>query len=336
MGTGAGAPPTGFHVALVPTAGEVSGRSVLRYTYVVSWCLRLIVTVTLLASACCRVAPPPFKSSPLAPKWSLSDVVKPKGVFLVLHGLNQDPRSLDQLSHELTLLGFHAFRPVLTGHLEKTAESFPPEYWLSDVKNGLQTIQKRYPDLPISILGYSLGGALATLAASETDPSHRPHSMVLIAPALSLRWPLDLITYLDLTPRSTLGSPSWAPEAYRRFATTPLFWYANTLDLYEQVETSPSIAELRSVPTLVILNPKDELVSPGGVRDWLAARQLQPAWGVHEINPKPSERTIPEHLMVDEHSLGATEWRTLLSDIRSFLETSEEKRNVLNRAAKAH
>jgi hypothetical protein len=86
----------------------------------------------------------------------------------------------------------------------------------------------------------------------------------------------------------------------------------------------------------VILNPKDELVSPGGVRDWIAARQLQPAWGVQEINPKPSERTIPEHLMVDEHSLGATEWRTLLSDIRSFLETSEEKRSVLNRAARTH
>ncbi len=311
----------------------VSGSSALRYTYVVSWCLRLIVTVTLLASACCRVAPPPFKSSPLAPKWSLSDVVKPRGVFLVLHGLNQDPRALDQLSCELTRLGFHAFRPVLAGHVEKTTESFAPELWLSDVKSAIETIQQRYPNLPISLLGYSLGGTLATLAASETNLSHRPHSMILIAPAISLRWPLDLLTYLTIVPHSTVGSPSLAPAGYRRFATTPLFWYANTLELYDRIDDSSSFRKLRSIPTLVLLNPEDELVSPSGTRAWIAGHDLQSTWTIQEVHQRPPERSFPAHLIIDEYSLGAAGWREMLLGIRSFLDSSADTKDEAPRSA---
>ncbi len=238
----------------------------------------------------------------------------------MIHGLNQDPRSLDALILELQRVGFHAYRPILAGHLEKTSEPFPSEVWVNETTAAIVAARKRYPNLPILLVGYSLGGALATLSASEPGEPPTPTAMVLIAPALSLRWPLDVAEYLDVTPRSVLEFPSLAPDGYRRFPDTPLFWYANTLDLYARADQLSDATKLHQIPTLVLLNPNDELVSDTGMITWISSRGLANSWTTKEITPKPTLRGLPAHLFIDEFTNGSASWSVMIGAIKNFLD----------------
>lgn len=280
----------------------------------------LLVTLLVLFAGCCRAHFHPTYSDPLTTQWFKSCAPTPRGVAVVIHGLNQDPRSLDALILELQRVGFHAYRPILAGHLEKTSEPFPSEVWVNETTAAIVAARKRYPNLPILLVGYSLGGALATLSASEPGEPPTPTAMVLIAPALSLRWPLDVAEYLDVTPRSVLEFPSLAPDGYRRFPDTPLFWYANTLDLYARADQLSDATKLHQIPTLVLLNPNDELVSDTGMITWISSRGLANSWTTKEITPKPTLRGLPAHLFIDEFTNGSASWSVMIGAIKNFLD----------------
>jgi alpha-beta hydrolase superfamily lysophospholipase len=91
-------------------------------------------------------------------------------------------------------------------------------------------MKQRFKDLPVVVVGYSLGGLVATYSL-DRNPEFRPDKMVLIAPALSLRLLPQLGYLLNIFPPLSMAIPNLAPPHYRRFAYTPLFWYRNTLDL---------------------------------------------------------------------------------------------------------
>jgi esterase/lipase len=216
-------------------------------------------------------------------------------------------------------MGFHAYRPVLSGHLEKTSSPFPPDQWITDARRSVDEAQNRYSRLPIFVLGYSLGGALATIIASESNSSTTPTAMILIAPAISLRWPLDVLEAINILPRSTLGFPSLTPIDYQRFSTTPLFWYSNTLEIYSRMNSLSGVERLKQTPTLILLNSSDELVSSNGVIEWVEEQDLAATWSAQEIVTQPKRRGLPAHLFIDRQTAGDAGWSSMIDSIASFI-----------------
>lgn len=242
----------------------------------------------------------------------------PKGVFIVIHGLNQEPCTMDPVALHLSSSGFHAYRITLRGHQEAGVPLFDAAAWEADLVEAYREMRVRYPKLPIHLLGYSLGGLLA---ARVTDhyPDVQPRSMVLIAPALSLRLLVQTSFALNLLPPLVSTIPNIAPRYYRRFARTPLFWYQNTLSLYSLTRTISTNSTLRNTPTLVFANPVDELVSYSGLVDWIRDNGLSPSWRTITLRPQPRDPFTPAHLIIDQRSLGAPHWKELHSHLADFL-----------------
>jgi hypothetical protein len=143
--------------------------------------------------------------------------------------------------------------------------------------------------------------------------------MIFIAPALSLRAPAQSAYLLQILPPLTISVPNIAPPYYRRFARTPLFWYRNTISLYSETRTLHSTPRLQSIPTLIIANPRDELVSLSGLREWVSDNSLVPRWQIEAVRPVRRDPFVPEHLLVDQSSFGADEWQRFKKLVEQFV-----------------
>jgi pimeloyl-ACP methyl ester carboxylesterase len=274
----------------------------------------------LVLSACCNLfGPTSYQPLPAQPP-EVVPARQPgaRGVFIVVHGLNQRPDTMHEITRLLGDLGYHTYRISLRGHEKHEEAPFPATAWIDDLHTACSLMHSRFPNSPLHILGYSLGG-LITTRAIDTHSSCNPKSMILIAPALSLRNLVQSGYLLAPFPQLTIAVPNIAPSLYRRFQHTPLFWYQNLFSLYSKTRTLASQAKLASLPTLVFANPRDELVSLTGLRDWIHNNSLEPNWHISPIHPKPRNPFIPEHVMIDPYSLGELEWQHLSASIRDFL-----------------
>lgn len=296
------------------------GARLVWHGYGVSVMKVLIVSlIALLVSGCVRAATPvppdPFEN----PRWTFSTASAPKGVFLVVHGLNLRPSALDPLCGFLAAQGYHSYRMTLRGHNEPTKEAFEAGEWQRDVVAAYTAARSRFPNLPTYVLGYSIGGLLLTNMIDVNPSLPVPQGMILLAPAISLRTIIDVSTALQIPPPLTWSIPNLAPRPYRRYELTPLFWYSNALALYSTMDSIQNAAHLKRIRTLVVLNPNDELVSESGTERWIEEHNLAPEWQIETIRPDTSERFLKEHIIIDGPSLGEREWKRLKALIRDFL-----------------
>ena len=281
----------------------------------------LIMVMFLLLSGCSATLPASPATPREASRWFVAAKQQPRGVFLIVHGLNLRPSAMDPLAEELAAHGYHVHRITLRGHNGRTTQIFDEKVWVREVAQSYHEIRARFPDLPTYVLGYSLGGLTLVTMLESIPPSDYPRAMVLLAPAISLRGPLDVLTTLRLPPPISWAFPSLAPQEYRRYDYTPLFWYSNTLALYREVDNLAQIERLAAIPTLVALNESDEIVSPDGTAQWIEDHHLAPAWQIEMVTTKNSEFPFKEHLVIDEASLGQAEWNRLREGILSFLKS---------------
>jgi esterase/lipase len=226
---------------------------------------------------------------------------------------------MDPLATELTSIGYHVHRVTLHGHNGESSQIFDERVWLHEVAQSYEEIRSRFPEIPTYVMGYSLGGLALMTMLDTVSPSNYPRGMILLAPAISLRGPLDVLTALHLPPPLPLAVPNLAPKEYRRYDETPLFWYSNTLSLYRKSESLKHIRSLAAIPTLVVLNNSDEIVSPGGTARWIKDHNLEHSWRIEIVKPESSKFSFKEHLIIDEASLGSTEWSRLRTLLANFL-----------------
>lgn len=285
----------------------------------------LLLLLALLASGCSMAPHPARHLEREEPHLFPSSIPKPRGVFLVIHGLNLRPSALNPISTALAQMGFHSYRMTLAGHNEVRDQPFDEGVWLEDVRKAYTDLRARFKTLPIFITGYSLGGLLATRILDSLPPADLPRGMILIAPALSLRSFPELASIFRLPPPWSLEIPNLAPRPYRRYPSTPLFWYSNTLTIYRDVQNLHHPNLLAQIPTLVFINPRDELISPRGVRDWIDENGMASTWRVQLIQPSVSSPLLAEHLMLDLDSLGEQEWTRMHTAIRDFLGETLQK-----------
>lgn len=232
---------------------------------------------------------------------------------------------MDALSAYFASQGFLVHRLTLPGHNEPTTETFEPSVWTSHVERAYTSARKDYGTLPTYVVGYSLGGLLATNLANSLPSSEKPAALILFAPALSLRTLPALASALHLPPALSWRTPNLAPRAYRRYPTTPTFWYANTLELHRDLQTLSDSSHVRDIPTLVLLNPRDELVSSSGIESWIDENGLRKSWRVVSVYPDSHASDVAEHLIIDEQSLGSSEWARVKNEIKIFLTSVPKK-----------
>ena len=241
-------------------------------------------------------------------------------VVLLTHGLNMKPAAMDALAVALQNQNMDVLRVALSGHnndldVFKAATRLQ---WIREIDDARQEAQEhaRGKNLPLSLVGYSIG-ALLSLDLMETSEHPRPpfHRMVLLAPALELRDRSKWIKLLGwLGDETTL--PSKSPPAYRAHPATPLAGYKALLKSYEILKEN-GIHRLSKVPTLILVDPKDELVSPKGLQEGISHL---PYWSLETIE-KTQAPLKPNfhHLMVDEASLGSAAWTQLRQRINQHL-----------------
>src|SRR6476661_9702148 len=105
---------------------------------------------------------------------------------LLLHGFGDTPQTLSLLAHRLHKTGYSVLVPLLPGH-GRSMRDFTrstADQWIGAAEQSLVAMRRRNADT--SIVGLSMGGALAVVLAARTDIS----ALVLIAPYLGM--PLQL------------------------------------------------------------------------------------------------------------------------------------------------
>ena len=238
------------------------------------------------------------------------------GVVVVVPGLNNKPAVMDSLVRRLNKSGFHCLRVSLyesrsSDHLSSEAIA---ERWIQEVEMAHSRLTKSYKRLPLFNLSYSLG-ALVTIRFLQMKKSALFRRMVLLAPALVLAKRASLIHFV--TPLSAFGLalPSLAPDAVRARSATPLREYAAMLRMVSEVESLAGAEKIGRIRTQLFLNPKDELVSYQGVRDWVQ-RNTSEAWTLDSI--RVGSKGAYQHLVVSKDALGKAAWKELAGKVTRF------------------
>jgi alpha-beta hydrolase superfamily lysophospholipase len=142
-----------------------------------------------------------FEGSPIYPAkfaqdWNRSyELVpegKPAGAAVFLHGLTDTPYSLRHIAKRYRDRGFVAVAPRLPAHGTVPAALTRVEWeeWMAATRLAVREARRRAgPGVPLHIVGFSNGGALAlkyALDAIENDQLARPDRLVLISPMIGI------------------------------------------------------------------------------------------------------------------------------------------------------
>jgi acylglycerol lipase len=117
--------------------------------------------------------------------WKEPDQDRPRGVILALHGFNDYSAGLTLPAHGLARRGFivYAFDQRGFGEAPQRGIWAGSEQMITDLKAAAKLLKEKYTNLPLYLLGESMGAAVIMSAAVENDPP-AADGLVLVAPAI--------------------------------------------------------------------------------------------------------------------------------------------------------
>jgi len=167
--------------------------------------------------------------------WNRSYVLepngKPKGAVVLLHGLTDSPYSMRNIAQRYAAHGFAAVVIRLPGHGTVPAglTNAAWEDWMAATRLAVREAKRLAPsDLPLHLVGYSNGGALAVKYATdalENPALARPDRLILLSPMIGVTrfarfagvagWPAVLPAFAKATWLSVV--PEFNPFKYNSF-----------------------------------------------------------------------------------------------------------------------
>nr|XP_002740295.1 PREDICTED: monoglyceride lipase-like [Saccoglossus kowalevskii] len=213
---------------------------------------------------------------------NLPDNSTPSALCLILHGVGEHCERYDTVAAPLTGSGIMVFAHDHVGHgqsegIRVDIKDF--NIYVRDTIQHVDRITEHYPNLPVFLIGHSMGGTVAILAAMERPDQFT--GMVLVAPAVVENpetattckvFMARILAYL--APQFEIGKiePKYIsrdPKEVERYATDPLVWHrgmkarwsVQTLEALKQLQENMS--EIK-VPFLVMQGDKDVLVESVG------------------------------------------------------------------------
>lgn len=171
--------------------------------------------------------------------------------ILFFHGLNNNADSFKPIMQFFQARGFETELIVLPGHAENRQEA-------RDFKNSLMIFDRKmkaYENEPYYAVAFS-HGALYLQLWMEKNPAHKPLKQVLLAPALYIHKQNLIKKLLNVLP-SFLFIKSLSPKDFRRYEIMNVWEYRI---LVHGMVTLQKMRSSFRVPTMVMIDPKDELV----------------------------------------------------------------------------
>lgn len=181
---------------------------------------------------------------------------------ILVHGIMSDHRAWHRVSAELEAKGFRVLAVDLAGHgASPRTRRYTPRGWAEDVVETVTPLLDGPPDL---LMGHSLGGLVASIAADRLAP----RTAVYVDPAFAfprgIRGALFKIGFA-LAPRPRRSAlvrwnPRWSPEDVEIELATLRDWDKRTILGF--ADSRPIVPPLRLVaPSLVVLAEKSLLIT---------------------------------------------------------------------------
>jgi esterase/lipase len=259
--------------------------------------------------------PEKFESSKFN-KWIPSAKEKPVSVSLLVHGLNFAPEKMDSIGKLLSDDGSEVLRISLKGHRgnEEEFKNVTRPDWILDIFNGYCEARQRADllGLPLNYVGYSLGGVLnMDLMNNFPEADVKYDHIIYFAPAAAITMKSYMVKMLNVFGSKYLV-PSFNEEDYRANCKgTPIVAYNSMFDSIDSVKKSGIKGS--DTPTLIIIDPDDELVSPAGLRSIIDVNNLT-NWSIYEFSNSSEKTKLKNkfhHLIVDEESVGPLNWQAI-------------------------
>ena len=219
--------------------------------------------------------------------WNYS---KPQHIVLGVHGFNDYSKSFERLAQYLvaeTQATVYAYDQRGFGANPQPGVWPGSEELINNLRHIAAQLRERHPDLPLTVIGESMGGAVVLIAASET-PGLTADQLILKAPAvwgaqsMPMYQRLSLYTMNLIAPEmsftgrglSSLGiRPTDDPEVSRDLSRDPLVIKATRVSslagLTELMGRAQTQTNLPSQRTLVLYGLRDRIIQPQPVCDWL-------------------------------------------------------------------
>ncbi|MBT6324466.1 MAG: hypothetical protein HOJ35_00715 [Bdellovibrionales bacterium] len=234
-----------------------------------------------------------------------------KGIVVLIHGLNNKPSSMNPLAKMSNEQGFDVLRVALEGHrgADDEIKKITQEKWQSTMYlsycHARKVAQKK--KVPLYFIGNSLGALTnLELMINQTKTKVDYKAMILFAPAISLRPYVYLIKALKFLGPDFL-IPSWTPKDYRSNDGTSNSAYNALFTNISKIEKSPW-DKISKVPTLVIIDPDDELIDLDDIQDLIKTKKMN-NWEILKIsNKKTLLKETYHHLIIDPLTVGKEEW----------------------------
>jgi esterase/lipase len=253
-----------------------------------------------------------------------------KAVVLVAHGLNLRAHALRDLYEPLRDRGATIVVLQLRGHARDAAadaqtreawKSLDASEWVEDWRSAVEraTELSAARGLPLAFLGYSLGALIHVYGLASGQLGRNPFvRQVLLAPALRVRSRTRLVLlFRPFGRRFTVRS--FAPPDVRSHDSTSMAAYESLFDLEAALSALPEPRRLK-IPTVVAVDPGDELVSHRRIVEWIDRNGLRPEWRVHTLaKDADTARSRIRHYVINERGLGAPAFRALTSLIADVL-----------------
>lgn len=253
-------------------------------------------------------------------RWFCASSTVPRGVVMLVHGLNQNPSSWRDMLEYLNSIDLHVYRLALQGHRGLGFDDMKrvsDEGWKSEIHTAVEEITRYFPNTPRILMGFSLG-CLLPLTVQLQDGKRYFDIQVLLAPALSVRPYTRLVLPLC---RFISYLPSRAPSGYLANKEGISAEAYRTLFQLERDFRAFSDLRLLNIPTLILMRPGDELISYRSTVRLMERLRLTRWQMVHLVDESSlfQRLTTFKHLIVDKRSAGATIWNSMTTEINTFL-----------------
>lgn len=174
--------------------------------------------------------------------WRAAD--EPRAVVVALHGFNDYRRAFASAGPFLAERGITVYAYDQRGFGETAYRGLwaGSERLTADLRAMLALLRRRHPELPLYLLGESMGGAV-TIAALAADPDLPVDGVVLVAPAVWSRLTMPWYQRWGLWLAGRLA-PGWKPtgESLNR-------WPTDNIELLRAMARDPMVIKATRIDT---------------------------------------------------------------------------------------
>lgn len=155
-------------------------------------------------------------------------VSQPRFLVLLVHGYGEHLARYHHVAERLNQLGGYVFGPDHLGHGQSQGERVLIEDFESvvdDLHHAVTSVCKSFPDLPLVIIGHSMGGMIATRYVQRYGNEVR--ALVLSGPLLGEQTQISEMYKLAEIPDTPLDITTLSrdPEVGLHYQADPLVWH---------------------------------------------------------------------------------------------------------------